>query len=146
MQRRSARNSLRSEHVRKGTRLLRLIDCTCVPRQIFGLAMDDVCACAAHKPSVIDGCETPGLTSVNTILGDFEYSLHGTYHAVAPRYTLGYLAEFQCRFNRRCFLAALPLATSDSHLCRPAAAAPACQSDRACQTPVGVAQPTGYAP
>ena len=66
--------------------------------------MDDVRACATHKPSVMDGCETPGLTSGNTILGDSKCSLHGTYHAFAPRYMLGYLAEFQGRFNRRYFM------------------------------------------
>ena len=69
-----------------------------------------------HKPRVTgggkSGCETPGLTWVNTILGNVKRSLNGTYHAFgpryAPRYAPRYLAEFQYRFNRRYELAALP--------------------------------------
>ena len=60
-----------------------------------------------HKPRVTGGgkstCETPGLTWVNTILGNVKRSLDGTCHVCAPRY----LAEFQYCFNRRYDLAAL---------------------------------------
>ena len=49
------------------------------------------------------GCETPGLTSVNTILGNVKRSLNGTCQVSAPRY----LAEFQYRFNHRYDPAAL---------------------------------------
>ena len=65
-----------------------------------------------HKPRVTgggkSGCETPGLSWVNTILGNVKRSLDGTYHAFAPHYAARYLAEFQYRFNRRYELAALP--------------------------------------
>ena len=50
------------------------------------------------------GCETPGQSWVNTILGNVKRSLSATYHAFAPHS----LAEFQYRFNRRYDLAALP--------------------------------------
>ena len=49
------------------------------------------------------GCETPGLTWVNTILGNVKRSLNGTCQVSAPRY----LAEFQYRFNHRYDPAAL---------------------------------------
>ena len=38
---------------------------------------------------------------VNAILGNIESALRGTYHAIRPKYAQRYLAEFECRFNRR---------------------------------------------
>ena len=65
------------------------------------------------------GCETQGLTWVNTTLGNVKRSMDGTYHAVAPLCAARYLAEFQYCFNRRFDLAALP-----QRLLRAAVAAP----------------------
>ena len=58
-----------------------------------------------HQPRVTGGgkgsCETPGLTWVNTLLGNVKRSIDGTYHACDARYAGRYLAEFAYRFNRR---------------------------------------------
>ena len=58
-----------------------------------------------HEPMVIGGgkaaVEGPELRWVNTILGNIESALRGTYHAVRPKYAQRYLAEFEYRFNRR---------------------------------------------
>ena len=51
--------------------------------------------------------ETPGLTWVNTLMGNMKRSMDGTYHSVRPKYLARYLAEFQYRFNRRYDLAAM---------------------------------------
>ncbi len=64
-----------------------------------------------HEPTVTGGgpgsCETPGLTWVNTLMGNMKRSMDGTYHSVRPQYLARYLAEFQYRFNRRYELAAM---------------------------------------
>jgi len=44
---------------------------------------------------------------VNTVLGNVKSALHGTYHALRPKYLQRYLSEFCYRFNRRFDLAAL---------------------------------------
>lgn len=44
---------------------------------------------------------------VNTLLGNVKNALHGTYHALRPKYLQRYLSEFCYRFNRRFDLAAL---------------------------------------
>lgn len=44
---------------------------------------------------------------VNTVLGNVKNALHGTYHALRPKYLQRYLSEFCYRFNRRFELAAL---------------------------------------
>ncbi len=64
-----------------------------------------------HGATVTGGgpgsCETPGLTWVNTLLGNVKRSMDGSYHSVQPKHLACYLAEFQYRFNRRYDLAAL---------------------------------------
>lgn len=52
-------------------------------------------------------CETPGLSWVNTLLGNVKRAIDGTYHACEARYAGRYLAEFANRFNRRYELADL---------------------------------------
>jgi transposase-like protein len=44
---------------------------------------------------------------VNTMLGNVKNAMHGTYHALRPKYLQRYLSEFCYRFNRRFDLAAL---------------------------------------
>jgi len=44
---------------------------------------------------------------VNTVLGNVKNALHGTYHALRPKYLQRYLSEFCYRFNRRFDLKAL---------------------------------------
>jgi transposase-like protein len=44
---------------------------------------------------------------VNTLLSNVKNALHGTYHALRPKYLQRYLSEFCYRFNRRFDLAAL---------------------------------------
>ena len=46
-------------------------------------------------------------TWVNTMLGNVKNALHGTYHALSPKYLQRYLSEFCYRFNRRFDLAAI---------------------------------------
>ena len=57
-----------------------------------------------HQPRVTGGgkgsCETPGLTWVNTLLGNVKRVIDGTYHACSSRYSGRYLAEFGYCFNR----------------------------------------------
>lgn len=44
----------------------------------------------------------PQITAVNTLLGNLETAICGTYHAFAfAKYRHRFRAEFQCRFNRR---------------------------------------------
>ena len=52
-------------------------------------------------------CATPGLTWVNTLLGNVKRAIDGTYHACDSRYAGRYLAEFAYRFNRHYQLADL---------------------------------------
>jgi len=42
---------------------------------------------------------------VNTMLGNVKNALHGTYHALRPKYLQCHLSEFCYRFNRRFDLA-----------------------------------------
>lgn len=51
--------------------------------------------------------DQPAFLWVNTILGNVKNALHGTYHALRPKYLQRYLSEFVYRFNRRFDLAAL---------------------------------------
>lgn len=51
--------------------------------------------------------EHPIFWWVNTMLGNVKNALHGTYHALRPKYLQRYLSEFCYRFNRRFELAAL---------------------------------------
>ena len=44
---------------------------------------------------------------INTLLGNVKNAMHGTYHALRPKYLQRYLSEFCYRFNRRFDLAAL---------------------------------------
>ena len=44
---------------------------------------------------------------VNMMLGNVKNAMHGTYHALRPKYLQRYLSEFCYRFNRRFDLAAL---------------------------------------
>jgi len=44
---------------------------------------------------------------VNTMLGNVKNAMHGTYHALRPKYLQRYLSEFCYRFNRRFDLEAL---------------------------------------
>ena len=50
-----------------------------------------------HQPRVTGGgqgsCETPGLTWVNTLLGNVKRAIDGTYHACDPQYVGRYLAR-----------------------------------------------------
>jgi transposase-like protein len=43
----------------------------------------------------------PMFVWVNTVLGNVKNALHGTYHALKPKYLQRYLSEFCYRFNRR---------------------------------------------
>jgi len=43
----------------------------------------------------------PEFRWVNTILGNGVNAMRGIYHAVRPKHTQRYLAEFEYRFNRR---------------------------------------------
>ena len=58
-----------------------------------------------HQSRVTGGgkssCETPGLSWVNTLLGNVKRAIDGTYHACSSRYAGRYLAEFGYRLNRR---------------------------------------------
>ena len=44
---------------------------------------------------------------INTVLGNVKNALHGTYHALRPKYLQRYLSEFSYRFNRRFTLDAI---------------------------------------
>jgi hypothetical protein len=44
---------------------------------------------------------------VNTMLGNVKNALHGTYHALSPKYLQRYPSEFCYRFNRRFDLASI---------------------------------------
>jgi hypothetical protein len=64
--------------------------------------------CTHEAIPVGDGAPTnPRFLWVNTVLGNVKNALHGTYHALRPKYLQRYLAEFCYRFNRRFDLAAL---------------------------------------
>ena len=58
-----------------------------------------------HVPLVTDGGPAsvahPMFQWVNTVLGNVKNALHGTYHALKPKYLQRYLSEFCYRFNRR---------------------------------------------
>lgn len=58
-----------------------------------------------HVPLVTGGgpasATHPMFQWVNTVLGNVKNALHGTYHAVKPKYLQRYLSEFCYRFNRR---------------------------------------------
>lgn len=49
----------------------------------------------------------PIFGGINTMLGNVKNALHGTYHALRPKYLQRYVSEFCYRFNRRFDLAAL---------------------------------------
>jgi transposase-like protein len=50
---------------------------------------------------------TPAFKWVNTVLGNIKAAITGTYRAIHPKHVPRYLAEFECRFNRRYDLAAM---------------------------------------
>ena len=58
-----------------------------------------------HVPLVTGGGSAsvahPMFQWVNTVLGNVKNALHGTYHALKPKYLQRYLSEFCYRFNRR---------------------------------------------
>jgi transposase-like protein len=64
-----------------------------------------------HQPVVTGGgaasVELEDFRWLNTIVGNVNNALHGTYHKVSPQYLPRYLAEFCYRFNRRFDLAAM---------------------------------------
>ena len=63
-----------------------------------------VAGCSHDKFVVGSGrfsVERPEFRWVNKILGNIKSALHGTYHAIRPKYAQRYLSEFECRFNRR---------------------------------------------
>lgn len=64
-----------------------------------------------HQPQVTGGGkgsrEAPGLSGVNTLLGNIKRALDSTCHACSSRYVGRYSAEFTYRFNRRYPLADL---------------------------------------
>ena len=65
--------------------------------------MHDRIVCGGGRASV----EEPEFYWVNTVLGNLKSALRSTYHAISPKYSQRYLADFQYRFNRRFDLAAL---------------------------------------
>ena len=62
---------------------------TAAPEPGGRLSGDAGCGCE-HQPRVTGGgkgsCETPGLTWVNTLLGNVKRAIDGTYHACDPQY------------------------------------------------------------
>jgi hypothetical protein len=69
-----------------------------------------VAAGCAHEAIPTCGgvpCSNPVFLWVNTRLGNVKSALHGTYHALRPKYLQRYLSEFCYRFNRRFELAFL---------------------------------------
>lgn len=70
-----------------------------------------VAANCTHVPLVTGGGPPseghPIFGWINTVLGNVKNALHGTYHALRPKYLQRYLSEFCYRFNRRFDLAAL---------------------------------------
>jgi hypothetical protein len=76
--------------------------------QCFRAVTDAGCAhdrlvCGGGRASV----EEPEFYWVNTVLGNLKSALRSAYHAVRPKYSQRYLAEFQYRFNRRFDLCSL---------------------------------------
>lgn len=65
--------------------------------------LHDRIVCGGGRASV----EEPEFYWVNTVLGNLKSALRSTYHAIGPKYSQRYLADFQYRFNRRFDLAAL---------------------------------------
>ena len=68
-------------------------------------------AACTHLPTITGG-GPPDETDrtfwwINTMLGNVKKAMHGTYHALRPKYLQRYLSEFCYRFNRRFDLAAL---------------------------------------
>ena len=57
----------------------------------------------AHEGVVVGSAsvQRPEFRWANTILGNIKSALHGTYHAIRPKYAQRYLSEFEYRFNRR---------------------------------------------
>jgi transposase-like protein len=64
-----------------------------------------IAADCTHVPLVTGGGPAsvahPMFQWVNTVLGNVKNALHGTYHALKPKYLQRYLSEFCYRFNRR---------------------------------------------
>lgn len=65
----------------------------------------------AHTPIVTGGgvphLGHPTFWWFNNVLGNVKNALHGTFHALHPKYLQRYLSEFGYRFTRRFDLAAL---------------------------------------
>ena len=70
-----------------------------------------VAADCTHVPLVTGGGPPseghPIFWWIYTLLGNVKNAMHGTYHALRPKYLQRYLSEFCYRFNRRFDLAAL---------------------------------------
>jgi len=68
-----------------------------------GCAHDRIVCGGGRRASV----EEPEFYWVNTVLGNLKSALRSTYHAIEPKYSHRYLADYQYRFNRRFDLRAL---------------------------------------
>lgn len=59
----------------------------------------------SHVP-IVTGGRAPSLSHpifewINTLIGNVKNAMHGTYHALRPKYLQRYLSEVCYRFNRR---------------------------------------------
>ena len=73
----------------------------------FGAVADAWCAHQVVKTrSGAAAARTPAFKWVNTALGNIKAAIVGTYRAIHEKHVPRYLAEFECRFNRRYDLAA----------------------------------------
>jgi transposase-like protein len=85
-------------------------DCTVVSDGLrcFGGVAEAGCS---HQVVVIGSgalaARTPAFKWANTALGNIKASITGTYRAISTQHVPRYLAEFECRFNRRYDLAAM---------------------------------------
>ncbi len=80
-------------------------------RSVYGLnCFPDITDADCTHTAIATGGGVPDLGHpifwwVNTMLGNVKNALHGTYHALCPKYLQRYLSEFCYRFNRRFDLA-----------------------------------------
>ena len=74
----------------------------------FGAVADAGCAHQVVKTgSGAAAARTPAFKWVNTALGNIKAAIVGTYRAIDQKHVPRYLAEFECRFNRRYDLGAM---------------------------------------
>ena len=80
-----------------------LVPGSAVLSDVLGCFAGVVAAGCTHEAIVTgDGPPTNArFVWVNTVLGNVKNALHGTYHALRPKYLQRYLYEFCYRFNRR---------------------------------------------